>query len=215
MTKHLLESVEDVRRAVIAAATRLMASKGYNATSLQEIADAAGVSKPTVLYHFPSKELIRAAVFEGMLDHWRDALPGLLMAATAGVDRYDAIYGELSRFFRARQQFAQLVLRETLDRPEETRRLLRDALRPWLAAIASAVRDGVQNQMNQPDVDAEFYVLLVLHIVVFTSAISDVASVVPVEAGDHEARYHRELDRMMKSSLFTESMLRGRRPSGD
>jgi len=38
------------------------ASAGYHATSLQQIADRAGVSKATVLYHFASKEVLLESV---------------------------------------------------------------------------------------------------------------------------------------------------------
>ena len=37
-------------------AARLFASRGYDATSVREIVEAAGVTKPTLYYHFGSKE---------------------------------------------------------------------------------------------------------------------------------------------------------------
>src|SRR5947199_374412 len=84
---------------VVASTTRLFASQGFDGTSLQEIADEVGVSKPAVLHHFPSKEDLRRAVLDGILDHWREALPRLLLAATASTDRFEAVFGELHRFF--------------------------------------------------------------------------------------------------------------------
>jgi AcrR family transcriptional regulator len=53
------------RRAVVAAAAlRVFADKGYHATSLGEIAAAAGVAR-TVLYdHFPSKRVLLMAVMQ-------------------------------------------------------------------------------------------------------------------------------------------------------
>src|SRR5215472_7305854 len=92
-------SETDVRAATIASATRLFAAHGFEGTALQDIADAVGVSKPAVLHHFPSKEHIRQAVLEGILAHWNKTLPRLLVAATAGPDRFEAVFGELHRFF--------------------------------------------------------------------------------------------------------------------
>src|SRR6516225_7467328 len=121
----------DVRAATIAAATRLFAAHGFEGTALQDIADAVGVTKPAVLHHFPSKEHVRQAVLDAILAHWNDTLPRLLFAATASHDRFDAVFGELHRFFAADPDRARVVMREVLDRPAEIRRLLRGAVRPW------------------------------------------------------------------------------------
>jgi AcrR family transcriptional regulator len=43
-------------RQVAKAAARLFAERGYDATSVREIVAAAGITKPTLYYHFGSKE---------------------------------------------------------------------------------------------------------------------------------------------------------------
>src|SRR5271155_2481759 len=125
-----------VRSAVVKAATRLFAARGFDGTALQDVADAVGVTKPAVLHHFPSKEHIRKAVIDGILEHWHGTLPRLLLAATAGEDRFGAVFGELHRFFASDGDRARVVLREVLDRPAEARKLLADPVRPWVEAIA-------------------------------------------------------------------------------
>lgn len=49
-------SDRDIRQNIVAAATRLFAERGYGSTSVRELAQAAGVTKPTLYYHFGSKE---------------------------------------------------------------------------------------------------------------------------------------------------------------
>ena len=49
------------RSAVIGAAAGLFAARGYDGTSVQDVADAAGCSKATVLYHFAGKGELLAA----------------------------------------------------------------------------------------------------------------------------------------------------------
>lgn len=46
------------RSAIIAAATRLFADKGFTGTSTADIASAAGVTKSLVLYHYATKEAL-------------------------------------------------------------------------------------------------------------------------------------------------------------
>jgi AcrR family transcriptional regulator len=55
---------ERTRREIVHRAMDLFQTAGYNATSLQDIATAAGCSKATVLYHFNGKPAVLAAVLE-------------------------------------------------------------------------------------------------------------------------------------------------------
>jgi AcrR family transcriptional regulator len=57
-------TAEDLRRVAL----EEFASSGYHATSIQQIADRAGVSKATVLYHFTSKEMLLESVLAPAID---------------------------------------------------------------------------------------------------------------------------------------------------
>jgi AcrR family transcriptional regulator len=57
----------DSREAVVHAAKRLFATQGYQATSVQQIADAVGRSQSAVMHYFPAKTDIFAAVLEEMI----------------------------------------------------------------------------------------------------------------------------------------------------
>jgi AcrR family transcriptional regulator len=193
----------EVRAAVVREATRLFAVRGFDGTALQDIADAVGVSKPAVLHYFPSKELVRDAVLDGFLAHWKDALPQLLFAAPSGLGRFEAIFGAVRRFFADDPHRARLVLREMLDRPDAIRALLRDAVRPWLAAIAGFIRAGQAGGTHHPDLDPEAYLLQMLQVVI-AAGVSN--AVLPVALDDDlakaRARSDRELDRIARTALF-------------
>ncbi len=70
------------------------ASSGYLATSIQHIADAAGVSKAGVLYHFASKELLLEAALAPTVDDLEQVIGDL---EQLGTDT-DARRGFLARF---------------------------------------------------------------------------------------------------------------------
>jgi len=195
-----VEAEDDVRSRVLSAATRLFASRGFDGTSVQLIADEVGVTKPAVLHHFSSKEELRRAVVGNMLEHWQKTLPNLLLAATAGGDRFDRVTGELRRFFAADPDRARLVAREMLDRPAEIRALLKNAVRPWLAAVAGYIERGKGNGETSSDVDAEAYVIHVLLLVIGASASESVA-LAALDTKDARTRYERELLRIARSSL--------------
>ena len=56
-------TVHAAPRALLEAAYRVFGARGYRATRLEEVADAAGVTKGAIYYHFDSKEdLLRRAL---------------------------------------------------------------------------------------------------------------------------------------------------------
>lgn len=65
----------DKREAILLAAKKLFTAHGLPRTSMEGIADAAGVSKLTVYNHFHSKEeLFRETVFAKCSEHWPEDL---------------------------------------------------------------------------------------------------------------------------------------------
>jgi AcrR family transcriptional regulator len=190
----------DVRARALAAATRLFAEKGFDGTSIQLIADAVGVSKPAVLHHFPSKEDLRRAVLDAILLHWQGVLPRLLLAASASEDRFDAVFGELHRFFASEPDRARLVARELFDRPGEVKKMLRGAVRPWLSAIAAYIEEGRTHGRHWEDVDPEAYVVHIMQLVCATASASVCRAA--IDGDDARSRYDKELARIARASLF-------------
>jgi AcrR family transcriptional regulator len=73
-------TADDLRRVAL----QEFAAAGYLGTSLQQIADRAGVSKATVLYHFSSKEVLLEAVLSPALDQLDSILGQVGLAGLQG-----------------------------------------------------------------------------------------------------------------------------------
>jgi AcrR family transcriptional regulator len=52
----------------------LFLNQGYDATSLDEVAKACGITRPAVLYHFGSKEALLTAIVRPAIDGVREAI---------------------------------------------------------------------------------------------------------------------------------------------
>lgn len=58
------------REAILTAALREFSARGFAGTTIDQIAEAAGLSKPNVLYYFQSKDAIHNELLRGLLDLW-------------------------------------------------------------------------------------------------------------------------------------------------
>ncbi|MGP3957361.1 TetR family transcriptional regulator [Nonomuraea sp. 3N208] len=65
---------DDTRSRILQVALDLFAARGYHATSIREIAERLELTKTAVLYHFPSKGALIAALAEPMLTDMEAAL---------------------------------------------------------------------------------------------------------------------------------------------
>ncbi|MFT4975885.1 MAG: TetR/AcrR family transcriptional regulator [Myxococcota bacterium] len=157
------QSVDDVRSRILQEAVRLFAARGVAGTSIQSIAAAAGITRPTLVYHFGSKAGLRTAVLRSVVDHWRRELPRLLAdAASRGGPRLDALLAALFDFFHKDPHLARLIVREMLDQPDELGVMLREELLPWTRLIADAIRFGQESGTLRSGVHPESFTTLMI-----------------------------------------------------
>jgi AcrR family transcriptional regulator len=77
---------------IVAEAIRLFCEKGYEATSVREIVEAVGVTKPVLYYYFKNKDELFRHVIETAMDPFDEAQTEI--CARAGTDFWDKL-GEL------------------------------------------------------------------------------------------------------------------------
>jgi TetR/AcrR family transcriptional regulator len=65
------------RAAILRAGLAVFSAHGFRGATLDAIAREARLSKPNLLYYFPSKEAIHLALLRGLLDAWLAPLRGL------------------------------------------------------------------------------------------------------------------------------------------
>ena len=104
---------------IFQAADELFGSLGYDAVSVRDIADHAGVNKASVFYHFDSKE----ALFEKVLDRYytahHAALEGVWGSIDEPVTRLHAVIDSYFDFMIANQRYPRLVVNIITSRNSE------------------------------------------------------------------------------------------------
>lgn len=111
------------------AALASFGTRGYEATSLDALAATLGVTKQTILYHFPSKEALLEAVIDRSAVELSTALEDALVSAGQGWSRVEAVVRSVFRLAARRPELLGLVREVSrLGPPSATR--LTEALDP-------------------------------------------------------------------------------------
>ncbi|WP_028708456.1 TetR/AcrR family transcriptional regulator [Propionicicella superfundia] len=96
---------DQTRARLVAATIDLLAAKGYAETSIEEIAELAGVSKGSVFYNFGAKE----DLFEDAVRSCADLLAGRMEDARGGTSGGQALERILAALFRLAEQYRAAV----------------------------------------------------------------------------------------------------------
>ena len=145
------------RRAhMVTLAGELFAQKGYRATTVREIADAAGILSGSLYHHFDSKESIGDEILSGFINevlaNYRDAvataadpraaLEQIVRASSRTLSRHRAALAMLQNdwsYFAAQPRFSYLP------------KALREIERIWIHQLELGKRAG----LFRPDLDAK------------------------------------------------------------
>jgi AcrR family transcriptional regulator len=122
---------EEVKEKIVGAAFTLFIEKGYHGTTMGEIAESLGVTKPALYQYFPGKEELFAAVaerarqeFKGTLErsyegrNIRDGSAALFDALLRYVPQFNGMYSEMLLLASRNEKLRRVLLQ---DRAEDIR----------------------------------------------------------------------------------------------
>lgn len=127
------------RDELVAAATALFHERGYHATGIDDIGEAAGVTGPAVYRHFASKADLLVAVFDAVWDLLRPAM--LEAGDLAACDALDLLLTTQIGLALDHRAAVVLVMRELRHLPEGPRRIVRDRDARWIGAWARVIAE--------------------------------------------------------------------------
>lgn len=97
------------RERILDAALSSFGTKGYDGTSLDALAAGLGITKQSILYHFPSKETLLEAVIDLSAVELRATLEDALAKAGQGWLRVEAVVRSVFRLAARRPELLGLV----------------------------------------------------------------------------------------------------------
>jgi TetR/AcrR family transcriptional regulator len=128
---------------ILEAARGEFAQHGYSAR-LQDIAERAGLTHPTLLYHFKSKERLYAAVIEQAMLDWAEMTSRAVSAAPVGFDRVAALVAAGMEFFATHADFVVIWRREAIEGGGRLEDAMAEHMRPFLERALAFLRREVE-----------------------------------------------------------------------
>ncbi|WP_416978564.1 TetR/AcrR family transcriptional regulator [Streptomyces sp. T028] len=150
---------EATRQKLYEAAVTLIAEQGFSATTVDEIAERAGVAKGTVYYNFASKSVL----FEELLRHGVGLLTASLRQAAedteqsggSKVDALDAMVRAGLVFIERYPSFTQLYVAELWRTNRTWQSTLMVVREQAVAVVEGVLREGVENGEFSDEIDVQ------------------------------------------------------------
>jgi AcrR family transcriptional regulator len=142
---------DERRQQLLAVACELFARSGFHDTSMDDIAEAAGVTKPVLYQHFPSKRALYVELLEDTGRRLLDRLADATGRATSGRERVEAGFRAYFQFAVGDRSSFRLLFGTSIRSDPEFARTVE--------AILQAVADTISTLIDLPTSDQQRRVL--------------------------------------------------------
>ena len=134
---------------ILKAALEVFSTYGYRGTTVDQIADKAGLSKPNLLYYFKRKEDIYIAVLEQTLDEWLKPLRMLDVGGDPIAELTRYISEKLDMSF-ANSSASRLFANEILHGAPHIQKFLKGPLRELVEEKVTVIRQWIDAGKIKP-----------------------------------------------------------------
>lgn len=133
-----------MERAILSEAGKLFAENGFNQTSLQDIANALGMARPSLYYYFNNREQILAAGVSEITQQREQLLEELATTRGNPAERLEVLVLGLGRFMRQNSLWIRVLLRDEVALPEEIRTEERRSRLAYFDFLVDVLSEGIR-----------------------------------------------------------------------
>ncbi|MDW7711548.1 MAG: TetR/AcrR family transcriptional regulator [Deferrisomatales bacterium] len=141
---------DDRRAQIFTAGARLFAEKGYGRTSLQEVADALGVTRPALYYYYRSKEELLFEITSFVMDRVAADLQEVAAGSGSPLEKLRDLIGRYVRFFASHPHELTIMSTEVDSLGPERREVILERQRGYLRTVRSIVRELLGDHPGTP-----------------------------------------------------------------
>jgi AcrR family transcriptional regulator len=144
-------SAEERRELILDAALEVFAGRGFHGSSIDEIAQAAGVSKALIYEHFPSKRDLHVSLLERNVQEIFERLAEAAATSDPGEVRLRAGVDAFLDFVEKRRDAFRMLFRDAVE--PDVAEIVASVQRQAAAAVAGLIASEPRTPM--PEVDPE------------------------------------------------------------
>lgn len=147
--------VKDKKKHILNSAEQLFARKGFEAATVRDIADAAGVNLAMISYYFGSKEKLMESVFHERMDSMKIKVE-LLIKDThlSPFQKVEALLEEYIRKVIDKQAFYKILLCEQVMKKNPVIiRLIRELKLSYAALFSELIKEGQKKKVFKKNID--------------------------------------------------------------
>lgn len=148
----------EVRRLILDGAADIFSRRGYRATSMNEIAAAVGLSKPTLYHYFHNKEEILVRLYEEVMS---DAVDNAVEISESVEDPREVLHRLLVYRVRTtceRQSIHKVFFEEEEELPRDLVETVIEQRRRYEDVYRTQVRRFLDDHPDPPDIDVTVFV---------------------------------------------------------
>lgn len=151
---------QETRERILEMARRLFAAKGYNGTTVEEIAEAAEVSRATFFNYFPVKPILLSEMVDPMMERFERRVTEQLRRPATTTERLRNFFHYSLQAIERDRELARLLLIESFSgRADHS--VQHERLRRMHRSVEALLRDGIE----RGDVRTDFALALLVAMV--------------------------------------------------
>lgn len=173
--------------AIINTAEKLFAEKGFDGTSVRDIAQDAGVNVAMISYYFGSKEKLMEAVFEQRTTNIRIKVENLLQNQNLScLDKVNILIDDYVEKFIQQQEFHKIMMREQLiEKDTAIASFIHELKKRNLSSIKKLIHEGQKTGEFRKNIDM---------VLMMTTLVGTVSQMITSQ------RFYREVNNMEATS---------------
>jgi AcrR family transcriptional regulator len=173
-----------VENEILDRAADLFAERGFKGTSLQDVADALGMSRTALYYYMSSKEAILGRLVENLSGRDAKALEGIRRRNDDPIDRLRAMAREVANNASSNPKQTRILVENRHHLPPDLAETDRKAERTIVKSIESVLEEGIRSGDFRP-VETRPAALAIIGMCIWTAWwISPSAGATPDEIAD-------------------------------
>jgi len=201
--KQSADAAEKTKQDILSAATSLFANKGYEATSLREVAKEAGLTHGIIRHHFGSKFEIWKAISQAVLEQYAEKMLPIIIEASQSNDPLASLKQVVTTFIQVTTEHPDLVQLAAREGNQKTERsdYFRDQFELLHGQISTLFERAKKDCPRLQSHTNDSFFLFLLSLTAFPLMLPVTSELLPI-ADSNNPKFNKERERLILDTLF-------------